>query len=457
MQSDVISALALSGVFLLILLLGVAIRRALPSNPELARKSVHFLSGSTALSFPSFIESHWTVLFLAAAFSAIVILSRKGKFLRAVHDVGRISHGAVYFPIAVYVIFLLGHEKPVLYFISIMVMTVSDTLAALLGGKYGSIKYEVEGTVKSLEGSVVFFFVTFLCVHLPLLLMTPMDRLDSVLIAVVIAILVTGFEAISMAGIDNIFVPLGTYYILTKMMAQPLAVTVDDLWKLLVMIAISIPISLKSKLLKASGLIGMVLLNYTAWVLCDFYWFLPLLLAEIMLYLLAAYFINRVDEDITGYQIGVLVYSALIPAVLIFASNTINDYRIFYLPFIASVAGQLAVMSYFFVSIMKVSGEGRAARLKSNTYLAITVCGTASTLFIAVVPLLLYLDTVRLSSLCILVIGVFIALSVFHLLMVRYPLREQRMQRQKMRLVSVGVAVVATLIMQYWQKGRIPW
>ncbi len=447
MQLEVFNALALTGVFLLILLLGEAIRWILPSNPELARKSVHFLSGGTALSFPYLIESHWTVLFLAAAFSAIIILARKGSLLRAVHDVGRNSHGALYFPMAVYVIFLLGHEKPVLYFISILVMTVSDTLAALLGGRYGSIKYEVEGNVKSLEGSVVFFFVTFLCVHLSLLLMTPIDKLSSIVIALVIAMLVTGFEAISVSGSDNIFVPFGTYYILAKMTPQALAVSVEDLWKLLVMIAVTIPISLKSRLFKASGLIGMVLVNYAAWVLCDFYWFLPLLLGQVLLYLLAAHYVQRIQLDVTGYQIKVLVYSTITPTILIFAANTVRRGDVFYLPFMASIVGQVAVIFYFFLAV-SLEETSLLVKLRSNAMLRGIVPVAASTLFIAGVPVFLYRDKARLGSLGLIALGVWTATLVFQWLAVRYKLLERRTLRQKMRLLSVAVGTAVVFLAQ---------
>lgn len=446
MQS-VFNALVLTGVFLLILLLGEAIRRVLPSNPEIARKSVHFLSGCTALSFPYLIESHWTVLFLAAAFSAIVILARKGRILRAVHDVERRSHGALYFPIAVYVIFFLGHERPVLYFISILVMTVSDTLAALLGGRYGSIKYEVEGTMKSLEGSVVFFFVTFLCVHLSLLLMTPIDKLSSIVIALVIALIVTGFEAISVSGSDNIFVPFGTYYILAKMTPQVLAVSVEDLWKLLVMIAVTIPISLKSRLLKASGLIGMVLVNYAAWVLCDFYWFLPLLLGQALLYLLAVHFVQRIQWDVTGYQIKVLVYSAIIPTILIFAENTVHRGDVFYLPYLSSIVGQVAVIFYFFLTV-SLDETSILGKLRSNTLLRAIVPVVASTLFIAGVPVIFYCERARLGSLGIIALGVWTAILVFQWLAVRYHLFERGALRQKMRLLSVAVGTAVVFLAQ---------
>lgn len=446
LQSDAINALGFCGICVLILLLGEFVRRAKPSYPELGRKTVHFLSGITALSLPYLIESHWVVLFFALTFSVIVILTRSRGMLRSVHDVGRKTYGDLYFPIAVYIIFLFGHDKPVLYLISILVMTVSDTLAALLGEKYGFIKYDVEKTVKSLEGSVVFFFVTFLCVHLPLLLMTSINKLSSVVIALVIALLVTGFEAISATGSDNIFVPFGTYYYLSKMTPQTLAANGEDLWKLLIMIAITIPISLKGKFFKTSGLIGMVLLNYGAWVLCDFYWLLPLLLAQILLYLLARYFVQRISEKITGHQIMVLVYSAIVPTIAIFAANTIHNQNIFYLSYLTSIICQIAVAGYYLFSIRMDDDNQFFATMKTSSVVRALICGMASTLFIALAPILFYWNKTKFGSLGIVTGGVWFSLYVFERLSVKYKLSENRILRQKMRLASSAFATVFVFI-----------
>ena len=101
--------------------------------------------------------------------------------------------------------------------------------------------------------------------------------------AVVIATLVTGFEAISFGGSDNLFIPFGTYCLLSTMLNQPSSQIFRDLWMLLVMIGVTVPLANKTRLLKPSALIGMVLVNYAAWALGDFSWLLPLLLAQVML------------------------------------------------------------------------------------------------------------------------------------------------------------------------------
>ncbi len=447
LQMEIYHALGLSSAFILIFLLGEAIRRIMPSSPETSRKFVHLSGGLTALSFPYLLKYHWTVLGLAAGFSLIIVVAKLKGVLKSVHGIERKSYGAMLFPVSVYLVFLLGHGKPVLYFVSILVMTVSDTLAAVVGGRYGSIRYEVEGIEKSLEGSTVFFFVTFLCVHLSLLLMTGLERLDSVLIALVIAILVTGFEAISPTGSDNFFVPLGTYFILAKMMKNPLQETVEQIWILLAMILVTGIISLKSKLFKTTGLIGMILVNYAAWSLCGFSWFLPLFLGQIMLYVLVSYFVDKVGEEITGYQIKVLFYSALLPTLLVFASNAIHDLQLFFLPYVTSIVAQLAIISYFFSSITLVEKAEFIKKLTGNRIAMVLYCAAAPSLCIAVFPILLH-GKDPLISIFIVLAAAGIAVSMFHLLYTRTGLARKIIPRQQFRLFCASVAVAIAFLLQ---------
>lgn len=440
---DIINSVIIGCIYLAILLLGELIRHVFPSYPEFSRKVVHFLAGCLALSLPYLIKSHWAVLVLAAGSGLIMQLSQKWGLLRSIHTVGRKSYGAVYFPAAVYLLFLLSHDQPVLYTVPVLVMTVSDTMAALIGGRYGSIRFEVEESTKSLEGSTVFFFVTFLCVHLSLLLMTGIERLDSVLIAFVIALLVTGFEAISVTGSDNMFVPLGTYYILAEMTASTRAETVGQIVILLFMIAATIAISLRSRVFKSSGLIGMILVNYAAWSLCGFLWVLPLLLAQVMLYFLVSFFSGRVSEEIiTGHQIRMILYTASLPMVLIFIAITMNNQGAIYLPYLTSIAGQISVIFSFFLSITETGDFGLLQILRRNVFIRGIVSSAVSMILISVLPLLLGRRGAFLSSAAISGIGVCMATYVFHMLSARYNSSNERTQRQVLRLVSVGAAVV---------------
>ena len=442
-SGEIVNALILAGIFLLILGLGEVIYHFCPARPEFSRKSVHFLSGLTALTFPYLIQSSWLVLLLSLGFFGLILLSKKSGILRSISDVNRRSHGALFFPLAVYVMFLLSHNQPVLYFVSILIMTVSDSLAALIGEAYGHISYQVEESTKSLEGSVIFFLTTFLCVHLSLLFMTPLEKLNTVLMAVVIATLVTGFEAISFGGSDNLFIPFGTYCLLSTMLSQPASQLFRDLWMLLVMIAVTVPLVNKTRLLKPSALIGMVLVNYAAWALGDFYWLLPLLLAQMMLVFIVRALLPREAKQPTAHQIKSFLYNLFIPTILIFAASILRDWETFYVPYVAAIVAQVAVILSFFLSIQgEISGKLVPQTLKNKLARGL-LCGLTSTLVIAVAPIALSWPHSKFIALLAVLVGVFLSIGVSEFLAERYDLKERTMLRQQMRLLSIAFGTLA--------------
>lgn len=438
-QREIVTALIVTGIYLLIFSLGEALRRLIPSNAEIPRKTVHLLGGLTALSFPYLFVSHWTVLALSVSFCAIMLITKRKGILKSVHDVERKSHGGLYYPAAVYLIFLLSSTKPIIYFISILVMAVSDTMAALVGGKYGVIKFDVEGSLKSLEGSIAFFFVTFLCIHLPLLLLTNIGRAESVLIAFIIALLVTGFEAISFSGSDNIIVPFGTYFILAKFIKQPLSVVVWQTEILLMLIAVGLIMYIRPRLLKTSGLIAMIMLNYAALSLCNYYWFLPLFLAQILYYLLILSFVHyEGKEKVSSFQVKVLLYIGIIPTFFLFVANTQKDHMYVYLPYLTSITAQLAIIcNYFFANY-----------LKHHRKVLEVVCSIVATLFIAGMPIYFYKTNHRLNSLIVVVIGTWIAYILNFMMNKYYRGVKDDIFEYRRRFVSAAIGVACIFLLQ---------
>ncbi|MBI1920763.1 MAG: hypothetical protein HYS23_06740 [Geobacter sp.] len=446
--ADMLPAALFGCAFVAIFAGGEMVRRAFPASPELSRKFVHFCGGLTAIAFPFFLKSPWTVLLLGLAFAGIIILTKRLGLLKSVHGVARTSSGALYFPVAITILFFLGHDRHAFYIISVLALTVSDTMAALVGSRYGSITYEVEDSKKSLEGSLVFFFVTYLCVHIPLLLLTDTGRLQSVLTALVIALLVTGFEAISLAGSDNIFVPLGAFFILVKMTRHDLASTIEHTGILFLIIAVTVVLSILQKILKPSGLIGMILVNYAAWSLCDFSWFLPLILAQILLFLLVSGFRQKVPEDITNYQVKVLYYSATVPVLLIFAANAAEEYGLLYLPYLTAIVTQLTLIFAYFLSISDGSGP-LAQSLRRVPILRGILCTATSTLTIAALPAILYLAMPWWVSLGLVAAGTIAAFPIFQAMTARlsHDNREWTL-RQRIRLICTGAAAAGVFVVQ---------
>lgn len=389
---EIAKALLIVVAYAFLFLLGQRIRKRFSYKPEISRKFIHFTGGLIALFFPYIFKWHWTVLALSLGFCFILLALKQKKHLGSLFDIERKTGGAIYFPIAIYLIFFMAHNKPAFYFVSILVMTVSDTLAALIGGRYGRVKFDVQGSLKSLEGSIVFFFITFLCIHLPLLLLTSIDRLDGVIIAFIISILVTAFEAISSRGLDNLVVPIGTYFILMKMTNLPHAGVIKSLYILLGIIILTVSFSFWLRLFTISGLIALMLLDYAAFALGDFYWFLPLLLAQIYYYLLMRNFVAYEGiEKVKRQQVSVIFSLGILPAVLIFKANASGGDMFFYLPYLTSITSQMAIVSnYFFLNYLSKPFKTESLFRKHRKLLEV-ICILSATLLIAALPILLSL------------------------------------------------------------------
>jgi len=205
--------LVILGSLAVLLIFAGQITRRLHLSSEMARKIVHIGMGIICSCFPWLFTDSWPVMLLAgtAIFSLLVV--RRCPLLRSsigssLHDVDRYSLGELYFPIAVAIVWFISIAEPLYYSLSVLVLTLADALAALIGTKYGQKMYSTKEGYKTWEGSFSFFAVTFLCIHIPMLLLTGIGREESVLIAILIAVLIMIIEAVAWNGLDNLFIPL---------------------------------------------------------------------------------------------------------------------------------------------------------------------------------------------------------------------------------------------------------
>jgi len=268
-MTDLIWASIVSTIFLLLFVIAEVARKK-GNSVESTRKFVHFGGAFVTIFFPFILNSHWTVLILAIGFALIMLLTKKYGLLQSVHGVERKSDGAIYHPIAIYSCFLYAQilNQPWFYVISILILAISDALAALVGKSYGANEYLVEvGLRKTIEGSVTFFLTSFLITHLILLLATNTGRLECVLIALLISIIVTVFEGISMKGADNLFIPLGTMFILSKNIHPTIEGISFQIIVLLGFLIGYLILMLPYKRIGFSGVILLGLINYIVWAL----------------------------------------------------------------------------------------------------------------------------------------------------------------------------------------------
>ena len=206
---------ALLGFLLTTSALGTRLRL----HSEIKRKILHAGLGLSTLFFPLIFSQAWEIGLLSALIIAIMMIIRTRPALRcqagsSLYGVERSSFGEVFFVIAVLVLFLVSGRHTVLYVVPLIVLTLSDAAAALVGLRFGKRSFPVMEGQKSLEGMAAFFGVSLVSIVVGLACLCHMPVAALLLTAFIIAALGTLIEAVSWRGYDNLLIPLGCYLVL---------------------------------------------------------------------------------------------------------------------------------------------------------------------------------------------------------------------------------------------------
>lgn len=210
---------------------------------ESQRKAVHVGVGVHAMVLPLLLTREGFLVFAGLAAAALLVLRIPGVASEGIgaslHSVERRSWGDFLFLVAVTVLFVLSPGHAALYVLPIAVLTLSDAAAALVGTEYGRLRFGGDDRIKSVEGSVAFFVVTWMTAVIILQLATDIPRPNVILLATLVSIFATYVEADSWRGLDNLFVPVGIFVLLSTW-AQSAPVILGALtvgWLLLLLLA----------------------------------------------------------------------------------------------------------------------------------------------------------------------------------------------------------------------------
>lgn len=300
------AAMALVAGTLAAMLLGLRALRG-RAHVEVLRKLVHVGMGLVTLTFPWLFVDSWPVITLAIGASLLLLLLRRGtpagwggpaaqalreKLGGVVDGVARNSLGEIYFPIAVAVLFFLARGDAVAFCVPLLLLTLSDAVAALIGVRYGALRYTTDEGQKSWEGSIAFFVTAFLSVHIPLLLFTNIGRAECLYIGLILGLLVMLLEASAWGGLDNLFIPLGGYLLLQafrNLEAPALG------WRLAVTLAlVAFALIWRSRTtLNHGAVLGAVVIGFVAWAIGGWRWLLP----PVTLFALYAVLFPRTGPD----------------------------------------------------------------------------------------------------------------------------------------------------------------
>lgn len=335
-MTDLICGSTISLIFLLIFLIAeISYKKGV--NIEITRKFAHFAGAFVTIFFPFIFKTHWTVLILAILFCGVMLITKKTGTLQSVHAVERKSYGAIYHPIAIYICFLYSQflNQPWFYIISILILGVSDAFAALVGKNYGMNEYIVEvGSKKTIEGSFTFFLTSFLITHLILLLTTNVGKVESVLVAILVAIIITVFESVSLKGADNLFIPLGTMFILSKNIQPTIEGITFQLTVLVAFLVSYLIIMFPYKRIGFSGVVLLGLINYVIWTLLGNICAVILIIFA-LLCAKTDIILNYDCDEADAYRVRPIFYILAVPIACAFLGNFIGA-KIIY-PFITSI------------------------------------------------------------------------------------------------------------------------
>jgi phytol kinase len=173
-------------------------------HDEFSRKFVHITVGSFVAFWPYFLDAN-QIRILSIAFLLGVAVSRYVGVFSAIHTVQRPTWGEVWFALVVGILaFSAAH--PHIYTAALLIMSLADGLAAVIGTRYGNAsRYTVFGSPKSVIGTATFFAVSVV-----ILIIYAATTPDSLPYAMVVPVAAGAalLENIGINGFDNLFVPL---------------------------------------------------------------------------------------------------------------------------------------------------------------------------------------------------------------------------------------------------------
>jgi len=333
-SSDLWGALLMLAIVRGLLAVAAAWARYGSPDPESTRKLVHLGGGIACLLFPLVITSPWVVLALSLGLVVVFVSGARRGFLKSITRVTRKSRGSEFYPLAVFLLFLIAREAYWLYVAGILVLALADTGAALIGTRVGKHRFQVaEGEHKSLEGSLAYCLLAFLSIFLPMLWLGGFPLVTSVLVAFLVSVLLGGLEAVCVNGTDNICIPIVTCYGLMKITTKPQGEILFQCASLLFITSVVVWLAWKLRIFDTRTGVILTIFAYATWSLGSTYWAFPVFLC-LLLFAVTSALDERSEQSrrLSSTTIGVL----FVPSLLLIVANTLDNYDSFFGPFVAA-------------------------------------------------------------------------------------------------------------------------
>lgn len=223
--------IVLAIVYIYVVAIFILSEKVLKSRPEVSRKFLHIMVGNMIFAMPFFSDPWIMLLFITLPVTVALFFLTEYSPIQIENSVTESGHAlgllfyALIWSILLFVYpIMLDPNYLWIVAMAIVPLVYGDGFAALVGGKWGTIKYHVFGGEKTVVGSLAMLSVTavlsvFVWVFYSSIGYTlPELNLWYILIISAVATLC---EALSYGGVDNLTVPAVTsvlYYIVATVL-----------------------------------------------------------------------------------------------------------------------------------------------------------------------------------------------------------------------------------------------
>lgn len=180
------------------------------NNKEISRKFIHISLAGYWIIAMFFFDNVICASIVPASFVLINTLSYKFNLIKSMEREEQDGFGTIYYAIAILVLSIVTFgiiHKPIVGLAGMFAMCFGDGLAAIFGKKFGNKKYKIGNTTKSYLGSFTMLIITFGIIFA---VFSYLGTTYSIAKAILVAVIATILEAVSIKGTDNITVPLLT-------------------------------------------------------------------------------------------------------------------------------------------------------------------------------------------------------------------------------------------------------
>ncbi len=223
--------IALIIVYLYVVVIFILAEKVLKSKPEVSRKFLHIMVGNMIFAMPFFSNPWIMLLFITLPVTVALFFLTDYSPIKIKNSVTESGHAlGLFFYALIWSILLLIYpiliDPNLLWIVALAIVPLvyGDGFAALVGGKWGRIKYHIFGGEKTLAGSLAMLAVTAVLSVFVWVFYGAMGYALPELnfwYILIISALATVAEAISYGGIDNLTVPSVTsilYYLVATVL-----------------------------------------------------------------------------------------------------------------------------------------------------------------------------------------------------------------------------------------------